>query len=117
LKSLLNTTNPQHQQSQTKTTHLPEVLEFEPPGFYGTPLFAACAALRGALPCPRDDCEGLLYSLLSMAAPRGGNGRRPRNTLPFEVRARVGALGFGGWLSLSIMQPGDSYLPTCAHES
>ena len=62
-----------------------ELLGADPPSFYGTPLFASCAALRGGLPCPRDDVEGLLYTLLAVSAPPKLDGRRPRNSLPFEV--------------------------------
>lgn len=92
-------------QQKHKQTQLAETLRATQPCFYGTPLFASCAALRGALPCPRDDVEGLLYSLLSMAAspPPGGNGAstgrangRRHSRLPFEVVRGAEADG-GRW--------------------
>lgn len=55
------------------------------PYFYGTPLYASCGALRGGLPCPRDDVEGLLYTLLTMVAPLNTDGRHVKNSLPFDV--------------------------------
>lgn len=62
--------------------HPAEVHINDPPRFYGTPLFASIASLRGGLPCPADDVEALLYSLLSMGAPPDYGGRA---ALPFEV--------------------------------
>jgi hypothetical protein len=56
-----------------------------PPPRTAAPLYASCATLRGALPCPRDDVEGLLYSLLAMGAPPDPSGRPIRNRLPFTV--------------------------------
>lgn len=63
-------------------SHPAEVHIKDPPRFYGTPLFASIASLRGGLPCPADDVEALLYSLLSMGAPPNYGGRA---VLPFEV--------------------------------
>lgn len=56
------------------------------PPFYGTPIYASRASLRRAPPSPLDDLEGLLYSLVSMTAPAGRDGRQTPHWLPYEVR-------------------------------
>jgi hypothetical protein len=56
------------------------------PAFYGTPLYASRASLRGGAPSPADDAESLLYTLLSLGAPLGPDGRRLPDWLPFTAR-------------------------------
>lgn len=73
----------------------PSEAHADKPHFHGTPLFASVGALREEWPSARDDVEGLLYSLLAMAAPPLADGTRAPHHLPFRVRLRcwIGVLG------------------------